>query len=321
MHQIQWKISDDLLCTDSHGNTSEYIYLGDLPANEDGHLILDIEVSEESVLQCDICGMSVRTRKLIPGRQNAVIDIEGIRNQTVLYGDIKLISSKMQYICIYGKAVSFTQQRSEYQASLMQTGKVISLSASDFPLPPYELSHKMQNLCSGQRLSLQEYNEVGIRMVLQGDFRRLEIDIDAYVFLLNKDDRVDCDEDLIFWGNPDSCKSYIMVRKYDEAFPDVFVLPSGSDLSAKHCVIYFAIYNDTNSDKYMETESPVLRIFGGLKEIARFPLPKLRRGGIVNAAEIYRYNGQLRMKCSGFLEHRNLQKVCLDYGVEVEGVQ
>ena len=143
------------------------------------------------------------------------------------------------------------------------------------------------------------------------------IDIDSYCFALGANGKVSRDEDLIFFGNPEAANSSIRTGSADSK-PLALIDLDKVDPAVCRIALCYSIYGDDPHQNFSGVSSPVIRVFGGDREMLRFELKDLSEEKTVVAAEVYRYKGEWKINFVGAGYKSGLTQLCESYGVNVD---
>ena len=193
-----------------------------------------------------------------------------------------------------------------------------------FPAPsmpvPRPLDRHAQTgvtLKPGARLDLTPYfrEELRVRMVYEK--LKLNMELDAYIFMLHDDELTHCDEDMIFFGNMISQNGGTAIVN-GSAYPEgAFVLNRVYQDIQKIAVCFSAYGNHPDFD-FSQIEKPALQIFYHDEQIARMDLSHMHSERTLVAVEFYRYQNSWRLRAVGAGYRDGLEELCQRYGVEVE---
>ncbi len=179
----------------------------------------------------------------------------------------------------------------------------------------------------GQRVSLAPavQGSRNMSIILEWDNNAFELDMSA--FLLDKNDKVSCDEDFVFYGNPrhvSNCVEYIERSSSSVGGSEgkIKVNLSGIPSNITHIAFSATIYNPGKVKKnFGQIRHLVLRavIEESRQELFAFDLSGcFSIETAVVLGEIYRNKGEWKFKAVGAGYHGGLAALCSQFGIEVE---
>ncbi|MBQ9436943.1 MAG: TerD family protein [Lachnospiraceae bacterium] len=332
------------------------ISFGAFAAEKTNTFKIVIESPGEALLDNPMNGMRVNAEKLLPGRNELMFEIKGLRDRTLIFGDIFVKTKLLRRIQVSGRADKGARQviQGDFHVSSVpnpgnsvnvSSGKnesaesLISANDSGSLNPSFSVGE------SGSADALPFENDATvvfippvtedskIKQVGKGQRVSLEAagegewvflldsalprqEIDAYVFLLQENGKVKNDEGLLFFGNPVSEKQEVRVDSSEGRPLAVFELSKMPEWVQKGAVC-FSIYGEDSSRNFSLVKEPVLRVLHSGSEVFQFPLTDLRLEKTFVAVEVYRYKGAWKMSFVGAGYQRPLKYLCESYGVEV----
>ncbi len=173
-----------------------------------------------------------------------------------------------------------------------------------------------RELRQGERAVLTTFVDQMIEFRLTFDELMLDMDIDAYAFLLDEQGKVFRDEDLVFFGNPNFERDVVAVDTQC-SFPSVRIKLSALPDKYKRAAICFSAYGDNDWENFQQVKNPVLQMIADGQEVYHLPL-KLTLEKTVVGVELYQRNGVWKLNAVAAGYHGKLRKLCESYGVEIE---
>lgn len=175
------------------------------------------------------------------------------------------------------------------------------------PNPPYILKR-------GERIFIDNlaYNSFSVVMGCRGLYKKM--DIDPYVFLINKNETTSCDEDFIYFGNRNS-RNNAVVMNNDASFSiNLNLLPG----DIEKIVFVFSIYNPKENDNFSKVSEPFISVGQNRNELFRYSAFDLFAETTIIFMTIYRYNSQWKLNTIGQGYRDGLKVLCSQYGLNVQ---
>ena len=175
------------------------INLGSFAANELNEFLVKVNVHESCRLICSVYGLTIAPRILVAGENDVRLTVGIMRDGMILYGDLLLETANkiLRRIYVTGRAEhgapiqrlkEFADPPQMKSISATQPSPQVTTTArsSDDKKNQSSLAPKSGNFC----------------VTFAAGNLPIGISIDAYAFCLNQNNRVRCDEDMIFFDNP-----------------------------------------------------------------------------------------------------------------------
>ena len=296
------------------------IALGDFAANKENSFSIGVESPADAELVCNIKGVEITPEKLKQGKNKLYIKTAGMRDNTILFGELLLKTHVSRRIYLTGKSVKGAV---EHLAEPPVSGSLpISIPVQvdppdDVIAPAVPEDSAVTTVRRGQRVSANELQSTELKIVYEHASSTKPIDIDPYVFLLGKNNKARKDEDLVFFGN--AATSDNSVRVNDQDVPAVVTIEFdrvASDI--EKIVVVYSIYDERDSGDFSCVKNPVVRVLSNNKEKYRMPLDNLTTEKTLVAIEIYRYKGEWKLNFVGGGYISGLPRLCNEYGLSVE---
>lgn len=295
------------------------ISLGEFAANTENTFTVSLEASSEAELDSMVKDLRISPTHLTAGRNSLTLTTDELRNNTILYGEIMVRSAVSRRIYVTGKALKDAPVHDESLPVL--SGPTVSLPVQmDAPaeiIAPQVSAAEIRAVTRGQRISCKDLQSSQIKFIYESKNSASGIDIDSYCFALGGNGKVSCDEDLIFFGNPEAANSSIRTSSSDSK-PLALIDLDKVDAAVNKIAVCYSIYGDDPHQNFSGVSSPVIRVFGGDKEMLRFELQDLNEEKTVVAAEVYRYKGEWKINFVGAGYKSGLTQLCEGYGVNVD---
>ena len=327
----------------------ESVDLGRFAAERENSFVIELEAGADAAVESSIGGAKITPQQVKKGRNRLLLTLPEMRRETLVYGDILVRTPEiLRRICVTGEADERAAQHLESlalpeaanaslaakEAAFEMPGHIPSAGggaglAASPPVPPERSGGEKPQAAArreragtavtavrGQRMALG--NADCLEFVYEDQGHAAGVDLDAYVFCLSAAGKVRGDEDLVFFGNPEAADKSVRVEKPGQeprAVIDMAKLAAGID----RLVLCFSIYEeDKSAQDFSAVRQPAVRVLNHGEEKCFFPLDGLRAEKTVNAAEIYRYKGEWKLKFVGAGYASGLERLCRDYGINVE---
>lgn len=295
------------------------ISLGEFAANTENTFTVSLEVSAAAELDSMVKDLRISPTHLTAGRNSLTLTTDELRNNTILYGEIMVRSAVSRRIYVTGKALTDAPVHDESLPVL--SGPTVPLPVQmDAPpelIAPQVSGAEPRTAARGQRISVNELQSSHIKFIYESKSSSPGIDIDSYCFALGANGKVSRDEDLIFFGNPETANCSIRTGSADSK-PLALIDLDKVDPAVSRIAVCYSIYGDDPRQNFSGVSSPVIRIFGGEREMFRFELKDLSEEKTVVAAEVYRYKGEWKINFIGAGYKSGLTQLCEGYGVNVD---
>lgn len=295
------------------------ISLGEFAANKENTFTVSLQAPSEATLDSKVKDLRISPTHLSIGHNSLTLTTDELKNNTILYGEIMVRSAVSRRIYVTGKALKNAPVHDE--AFPISNGPTVSLPVQIDPpaevIAPQVSDANVQAIKRGQRISIKELQSLQIKIIFEHQSAAPDLDIDSYCFALRDNGKVSCDEDLIFFGNTED-KNQAIKSSSANSKPLVLIDLEKVDSAVSKIAVCYSIYGDESSQNFSKVKSPMIRIFGGDKEVYRFELKDLTEEKTVVATEIYRYKGEWKMNFVGAGYNSGLKQLCEGYGVNVE---
>ncbi len=295
------------------------IPLGVFAADRENTFSFELEAPMAAELSCCLSDIKITPQKLIPGKNRITIKTASMRDNTILYGEVMLKTGVTRRIYVTGKAVKGAPEHHELPpvSSRLARSEPVQVETPREIIAPVVTDTNVTYIKRGQRLSAGKLQNAVMKVAYEHRGTRRPLEIDAYVFLLQKNGKVRNDQDLIFFGNQESEKRDVKVSTGNEK-TIVFVELEKTETWVDKIAVCLSVYGDDAGQNFSLVDTPIIRVFDGEKELYRFALSEIKTEKTVVALEIYRYKGEWKLNFVGAGYHSGLKKLCESYGVEVE---
>ncbi len=293
--------------------------LGEFAAGKVNTFAIRLNAPAEARLECAVNDLRVSPACLTAGENHLVFTTGELRHNTILYGELLVRTAVSRRIYVTGKAMKDAPVHDE--ALPVVSGPVVSMPVQvNLPadvVAPQVSDAAVQYLKRGQRISLKGVFSSSMKVVYEHQSAGPGIEMDCYCFALRDNGKVSRDEDLIFFGNPESTDHAVRTGTSGDN-PLVMIDLEKVGPQVARIAVCYSIYGDDPRQNFSMVSAPVIRIFDGDKEVYRFELQDLSAEKTVVAAEVYRYKGEWKASFVGAGYKSGLKQLCEGYGVEVE---
>lgn len=302
-----------------HWELPSLLSLGDFAAGVENSFALRLTVPAGAELVCGLGGVTLSPGRLAVGEQTVLLQVDALRDRTILYGEIFVKTKVLRRICVTGRAMKDAPQRRE-------TAPTSPAAEGPVPVPealiaPAAEGESVPYVKRGQRVAFQELGQSPrmLKAALEYQGLRQPLELDAYVFLLQGNNRVRGDADFVFFGNPASQDGAVRLAE-SGSVPLVLADLEKLDPAVERVAICYSIYEDQKKggQTFAQVQDPLFRVFAGEQEVFRLKLEDLRVEKTLVAAEVYRYKGQWKLNFVGAGYRDGLRRLCESYGIEVE---
>lgn len=213
-----------------------------------------------------------------------------------------------QDVCPYAERV---KQPSPSQSPVKQ-GRC---AASSFE-PQQALVHTGRRLQPGARIGLGNLCQKTLSICLADEGRPQGLDIDAYAFLLNENEKVRKESDLVFFGNPGGEDAVSL--ETERNVPAVGILLDRVPQDVAKVVVCFSVYDDHSGKNLGTVKGSCIQVFDKDSELFWVPFELIEQIRTVVAVQFYRRNGDWRMNVVANGYHASLSGLCQSYGLAVQ---
>lgn len=235
-------------------------------------------------ISTDISGISISPSVLHEGRNTIALTTEKIKHNVFIYGEIIIESKFRRRIYISGKSFADAALQQNYMLYRAEEPSAEKNIPTDFKniVMPSEISAEnnsvsektgMKQLRKGQRIYIDDIADDVIKIEFNCRQMLSQVDIDPYVFLLNRDNIVPDDDDFIFFSNPVSPDYEVKIQpsssgQVSDVDIDLRKVPSYIEKIS----VAYSIYNNNSRDNFSKVVDPFVSI--RIKEIYGISLPQ-----------------------------------------------
>ncbi len=303
--------------------------LGEFKADNINTFLFEIYIPSEAKISTDISGISISPSVLHEGRNTIAVTTEKIKHNVFIYGEIIIESKFRRRIYISGKSfadAALQQNYMLYRAEEPSAEKNIPTDFKNIVMPSAvsaannSVSEKtgMKQLRKGQRIYIDDIADDVIKIEFNCRQMLSQVDIDPYVFLLNRDNIVPDDDDFIFFSNPVSPDYEVKIQpsssgQVSDVDIDLRKVPSYIEKIS----VAYSIYNNNSRDNFSKVVDPFVSIRSGGNIRYFFTAEDLMMETTIIFLEIYRHNMSWKMNMVGAGYNHGLSRLCESYGLMV----
>lgn len=291
--------------------------LGEFEAQKECSFVVEVTVPVETVIRCNITGISFYPEKLSTGKNRITIKTEKIKSNITIYGEILFCAAVNRRCYISGIAKDIGTEDKENKviwSSSIQRKADISLEGikSDFIEHEVSWDTDAYALLKGQRIACGAIEKGKITVEMDFQKKPREMEIDPYVFLLDKQNQAEKDENIIFFGNTVSADGAVQVED-----TKVFLELEKVSEQTERVSISYAIYEEDVQGKFSSVHGFTIKVKSEGKDVFVFQPEDLHVESTVIAVEFYRYKGAWKITAIGAGYKDGLRRLCESYGLEV----
>jgi len=304
-----------------------FIYLGEFADKQENSFVIELNALAEAAIDNRISGLRLSNNKITKGINRLIINTDELYDETIIYGSLIFSTNVLRRTNLFGKAsktASKCANKSVYKDDEKSIDKIIEppsldnesevLKPDDKKIAPIVSDTSAQILKKGQRVTLQSFDGEPLKVAVIIPGFQADSQVDEYVFCLNSSGVVNCDEDLVFWGNKCSKEEAITLAEDMILVCKLDLIDKATDKIVIVCSVDETYYSQCQKG----ITNPTIRIFKGHEEVYRYEAETGISARTFNAIEIYRYKGDWKINCVGVFEGTDISKLCNKYGVEVE---
>lgn len=298
------------------------INLGEFLADAENTFTLSVNVPEKTEILCDIKEIVISPKTLDKGRNDLTITINGISEKTLLYAEILFRTRFVRRVYLMGKpkadipaAVNkciYTAPERDFSQTFVQPtalpeSDVVSMTnQADSALPALEMK-------KGQRLSLAGY--LGSRFSVWFTCERpAGMDIDAYAFLLDENEKALEDRSLVFFGNESSPNGEVRFFQKDGHLE---IDLAKVDYRVKKITLAYSIYAGNERSNFSLVRNPRVSLRTDFERLS-YVMSDLKNETTAVALELYLYKGEWKISVVGSGYNDGMARLCNRFGIQVE---
>ncbi len=296
------------------------INLGEFLADAENTFTLTVNVPEKTEILCDIKEIVISPKTLDKGRNDLTITVSGISEKTLLYAEILYKTRFVRRVYLMGKpkadipAVNkhiYTAPERDFsqtavQPTLPESDVVSMTNQADSALPALEMQ-------KGQRLSLAGY--LGSRFSIWFTCEKpVGMDIDAYAFLLDEQEKALEDRSLVFFGNESSPNGEVRFFPNDGHLE---IDLAKVDYRVKKITLAYSIYAGNANSNFSLVRNPRVSLRTDFERLS-YVMSDLKNETTAVALELYLYKGEWKISVVGSGYNDGMARLCNRFGIQVE---
>lgn len=296
--------------------------LADKTCTVRAQVFVPVEVS----VNCAIKDVSINPQRLKVGKNEISITMNKVSEGTFFYGNILFESRFIRKCCFTASAKkqtnSFEENKLIYTVSKQEAPlnqQIIEHSKKQTPLKFSMIENPNSiSLKKGQRISCKDLALDKIKLKINYGAKNSEMDIDPYVFLLDKNNKAHNDENLVFFGNKSSlCGGITLLENASETTIELNLKIVSNQID--RIAVAYSIYGDNPNFNFSKVINPSILIFSDGIEKMRFSPEDLFIETTIVFVEFYRYKGEWKLSTVGAGYRDGLKRLCESYGLIVSG--
>lgn len=295
------------------------IELGEFLSDSENTFLLEVNVPEKTEIVCNIREVTLSPSVLNAGRNTLTLSVSGCSSGTLLYGEILFRSMFSRRIYLTGKPLSTAkraQNKQIYSAPKREDPKTVPAPPKTDVISltqPQEKNLGSLTMTRGQRVAAAGYIGSCFSIYFSCTKQRA-IDIDPYVFLLDKDSRALGESSLIFFGNELSDNGEV---RYCPNDGHIEIDLSKADFRIERIVLAYAVYAADVVNNFSLVKDPRISVRTDSERIS-FKMDGLSSEAAVVAMEFYLYKGEWKISAVGAGYNDGMAKLCNSFGIDVE---
>lgn len=300
------------------------VNLKKFPADRKNTFTMEVIVPVKTLIKCSIYDLKISPLELNPGKNTITITTESLRSGSFIYGEILFVSAFIRRMYISGSAddsiTSFADGEKVFDSSLpvkphrsIEATPVVSVLKHAEPA----VKDGMAVIKRGQRVLVTEFfNPADIEIELTYSNMLIQMDIDPYVFMLDKNNLVVSDDRLVFFGNSKSGDGSVTYQNLSGKNTVKLNLNSVAEDIDKISVTY-SIYGDNPNHNFSKVVNPLIVIKSNGEKKASFNPDGLLLETTIVALEFYRYNNSWKLSTVGHGYREGLKRLCESFGLNI----
>lgn len=295
----------------------ETISLREVPSQTECHFIIEVIVPTEVTIVSLIEDIQIYPKKLKKGRNRITIAVGKMRTGTYIYGNFLFSSFFIRRIYVSGVVKDNVKEYCDNKILFQAQTEVRTVQEEYEAAKPIIIDPKAIYLKKGQRISCEILNSSDIQIEFLYTKKLKDMEIDPYIFLLDKNNQAQNDEDLIFFGNKTSLDGGV---KLIEQLKETIILLNLTKVSVninRICIAY-AVYGENPDFNFSKIIDVTMKIKSRQEEKIIFQPKDLFAETAVVFVEFYRYKDIWKINTVGAGYQEGLKKLCESYGIEIE---
>ncbi len=296
------------------------VTLGDFQSESENTFLLEVNVPERTEIVCNIREVRISPNVLNAGRNTITITVSDCSPGTLLYGELLFRSMFTRRVYITGRSLADAAPARDKQIYTAPT-RDSSDGSSVVPPPATDVisimrrgGTKAENLAMkrGQRVAAADYIGSAFSIWFSCEKKR-KVDVDPYVFLLDKNGKALGDSSLIFFGNEVSDNGE---ARYFPGDGHIEIDLSKADCRVEKIVLAYAVYAADSVNNFSAVGSPRISLRTDTERVS-FNMDGLSSEAAVVAIELYLYKGEWKISAVGAGYNNGMAKLCNSFGIDV----
>lgn len=296
------------------------VTLGDFQSESENTFLLEVNVPERTEIVCNIREVRISPNVLNAGRNTITITVSDCSPGTLLYGELLFRSMFTRRVYITGRSLADAapaRDKQIYTAPIRDDSdgsSVVLPPATDVISIMRRGGTKAENLAMkrGQRVAAADYIGSAFSIWFSCEKNR-KVDVDPYVFLLDKNGKALGDSSLIFFGNEVSDNGE---ARYFPGDGHIEIDLSKADCRVEKIVLAYAVYAADSVNNFSAVGSPRISLRTDTERVS-FNMDGLSSEAAVVAIELYLYKGEWKISAVGAGYNNGMAKLCNSFGIDV----
>lgn len=294
------------------------IELGEFQSDCENSFLLEINVPSKTEIFCSMREISISPSTLEAGRNTITITVDSSSSGTLLYAELLFGSKFTRRIYLSGKPRSSAKKA--YKKLIYSAPHREMPSAAPKPvetdvismIQPQDAKLGAMKIKRGQRVAAAGY--VGSRFSIYFSCEKPRgVDVDPYIFLLDKDSRALGDSSLIFFGNERSDNGEAIYYPSDG---HIEIDLAKADFRIERIVLAYAVYAADKFNNFSVVKQPLISVRTDSERLS-FAMDGLSSEAAVVALELYLYKGEWKINAVGAGYNDGMARMCNSYGIDV----
>lgn len=315
---------------DSVPEMKKQLSLGKFRSKTENTFTFEVYSPSSSQLITDMKDIVLEPSALSAGVNKIKITVSPLSSGTFIYGDILLVSKLTRRFYISGMADESGEECRLISLSSIDKKDIPDIITQVTSPPPARsapvISMKRETppenerkqigvhiLRRGERININEYAGEPLKVTM--GYRALfkEMDIDPYSFMLDETGITSCDDDFVYFGNPDTKCGGIIFNKDKSITVNLSRIPE----HIRRVSFVYSIYQPGSNDNFSKVMDPYISISQNGREIIKYVASELFAETTIIFAEIYKHASGWKINTIGQGYREGLKRLCASYGLIV----
>ena len=306
---------------DGYFDVPRTIELGEFLCDSVNTFLIEVNVPEKTEISCNMREVKLSPASLNAGRNTVSVTVSDCSVGTLLYGEILFKSMFTRRVYLTGKPLSTAKQAQDkqiYSAPQRKSGEAPAPPPTPQKTDVISMTQTQQSsldnlrIKRGQRVTASGYVGSSFSIYFNCEKQR-SVDVDPYIFLLDKDSRALGDSSLIFFGNELSDNGE---ARYCPNDGHIELDLSKADFRIERIVLAYAVYAADSVNNFSAVKNPRISLRTDSERIL-FEMDGLSREAAVVAMEFYLYKGEWKISAVGAGYNDGMARLCNSYGIDV----